>query len=200
MADAVKYLGLRHAVITSVTRDDLEDGGASIFAEIIKLIHDTVPGCSVEVLIPDFQGDPRALQTVVEQKPEILNHNIETIERCYPHVRPQAVYARSIELLRKAKELDSQIRTKSGIMVGVGESWEELLQAMEDLRSVGCDILTIGQYLAPSAAHHPIARYYTPDEFADLKRIGLEMGFGFVESGPLVRSSYHAAAQTDPKL
>ncbi len=200
VADAVKYLGLKHAVITSVTRDDLEDGGASIFAETIRLIHDTVPGCAVEVLIPDFQGDSDALQTVVGQKPEILNHNIETVERCYPEVRPQAVYTRSTELLRKAKELDSNIRTKSGIMVGVGETWEELLQAMGDLRSVECDILTIGQYLAPSAGHHPIARYYTPEEFAELKRIGLEMGFGFVESGPLVRSSYHAAAQTDPKL
>jgi len=131
----------------------------------------------------------------MDAAPEILNHNIETVERCYPAVRPQAVYSRSIELLRQAKDMNPKSRTKTGIMVGVGETWEEILAAMSDLRSVGCDILTIGQYLAPSSDHHPIARYYTPEEFADLKCIGLDLGFGYVESGPLVRSSYHAIDQ-----
>jgi len=195
VSEAVAQLGLKHAVITSVTRDDLTDGGASVFAETIRLIHENKHGCSVEVLIPDLQGDRDALSEVVQAKPEILNHNVETVERCYPDVRPQAIYSRSIELLRQVKVIDSGMRTKSGLMVGVGETWDELLQAMRDLRSVGCDILTIGQYLAPSIDHLPISRYYTPGEFADLKRIGLEMGFGYVESAPLVRSSYHAANQ-----
>ena len=200
VAEAVKLLGLRHAVITSVTRDDLPDGGAHIFARIIQLIHEILPGCAVEVLIPDFQGCADSLRSVIEASPDILNHNIETVPRCYPILRPQAIYTRSIELLRQAKIITPAIRTKSGMMVGVGESWSELKQAMADLRSVGCDILTIGQYLAPSANHHPIARYYTPKEFVQLKEIGLEMGFSHVESGPLVRSSYHAAEQTCPKL
>jgi len=195
IAEAVKYLGLKHAVITSVTRDDLSDGGASIFAETIREIRRSSDGCSVEVLIPDFQGDRDALYSVVQEKPAILNHNIETVERCYPEVRPQAIYSRSIDLLRHAKAIRSDTRTKSGLMVGIGETWDELTQAMRDLRSVDCDILTIGQYLAPSKDHHPISRYYTPEEFADLKRIALEMGFGYVESAPLVRSSYHAADQ-----
>lgn len=196
VAEAVAHLGLKHAVITSVTRDDLPDGGASIFAETIRLIHRNAPGCSVEVLIPDLQGDRNALSCVVEAKPDILNHNVETVDRCYPDVRPQAIYSRSIELLRQAKAMDSGLRTKSGLMVGVGETWDELLQTMRDLRSVECEILTIGQYLAPSNDHLPISRYYTPQEFDDLKRIGLGMGFGYVESAPLVRSSYHAADQT----
>lgn len=199
VAEAVRLLDLKHAVITSVTRDDLPDGGAHIFAETIRLIHEMLPGCAVEVLIPDFQGRCESLCSVIEANPEILNHNIETIPRCYPALRPQAVYSRSIELLRQAKEIESGVRTKSGIMVGVGEDWSELVQAMADLRSVGCDILTIGQYLAPSNHHHPIERYYTPDEFEQLKKAGLEMGFSHVESGPLVRSSYHAAEQTTPK-
>lgn len=195
VAEAVAHLGLKHAVITSVTRDDLPDGGAGIFAETIRLTHANVPGCSVEVLIPDLQGNWQALSSIVQAKPEILNHNIETVERCYADVRPQAIYSRSIELLHQAKAMDSDIRTKSGLMVGIGETWDELLQTMRDLRSVGCDILTIGQYLAPSKDHHQISRYYTPEEFEELKRIGLDMGFGYVESAPLVRSSYHASEQ-----
>lgn len=195
VAEAVAHLGLKHAVITSVTRDDLLDGGAGIFAETIRLIYAESPGCSVEVLIPDLQGNWDALSSIVKAKPSILNHNVETVERCYPDVRPQAIYSRSLELLRQAKTIDGHMRTKSGLMVGVGETRDELLQTMSDLRSVGCDILTIGQYLAPSKDHHPISRYYTPDEFDDLKRIGLEMGFHHVESAPLVRSSYHAAEQ-----
>lgn len=199
VAEAVKHLGLKHAVITSVTRDDIADGGASIFAETITLIHDNLPGCTVEVLIPDFQGDSDALYSVVKAKPEILNHNIETVERCYPLIRPQAIYSRSIDLLRQAKAMGFGGRTKSGLMVGVGEKWDELIQAMRDLRSAYCDILTIGQYLAPSKEHHPISRYYTPEEFAELKRMALDLGFGYVESAPLVRSSYHAAEQiTEP--
>jgi len=196
VAEAVKHLSLRHAVITSVTRDDQPDGGAHIFAESIRLIHEELPGCTVEVLIPDFQGDEAALAMVVEAGPEILNHNVETVERCYPTVRPQAIYSRSMELLRRAKELAAFIpsmRTKSGLMLGAGEEWDEILQTMRDLREVDCDILTLGQYLAPSSSHLPISRYYTPEEFARLREMGLEMGFGYVESGPLVRSSYHAA-------
>ena len=200
VADAVAHLRLKHAVVTSVTRDDLPDGGASVFAEVIRRIRAIVPGCAVEVLIPDFQGDWDALRCVIEAQPDVLNHNIETVERCYPEVRPQAVYSRSIELLRRAKAMQPSLRTKSGLMVGVGETWEEVVQTMRDLRSVDCDVLTIGQYLAPSKQHHLISRYYTPDEFADLKRIGLELGFARVESGPLVRSSYHAAASPrDPE-
>jgi lipoic acid synthetase len=210
VSEAVAHLKLRHAVITSVTRDDLPDGGAGIFAETIRKIHDRVPGCSVEVLIPDFQGDEAALMTVLNARPEILNHNIETVERLYPLVRPQAIYSRSIELLRRAKHWEGEapaepvsarpeprrsVRTKSGIMVGLGETRDEIIDAMRDLRSVGCDILTIGQYLAPSSAHAPIERYYTPEEFEYLKNVGLDMEFGYVESGPLVRSSYHAARQ-----
>ncbi len=195
VAEAVAHLGLKHAVITSVTRDDLPDGGASIFSETIRLIHQSEHRTTVEVLIPDLQGNWDALSSIVQAQPEILNHNIETVGRCYPEVRPQAVYSRSLELLRQVKSMQPDMRTKSGLMVGVGETWDELVQTMRDLRSVGCDILTIGQYLAPSKDHHPIARYYTPEEFGELKRIGLEMGFSYVESAPLVRSSYHAAEQ-----
>lgn len=193
VADAVAQLGLRHAVITSVTRDDLPDGGAAQFAEAIRLIHGSVAGCSVEVLVPDFQGSQEALAAVLDAEPEILNHNIETVQRLYPAVRPQADYARSIGLLRDAKRIRPEVRTKSGLMVGLGEQKEEIIAAMGDLRSAGCDILTIGQYLAPSANHAPIERYYTPQEFAELRDVGLGMGFGYVESGPMVRSSYHAA-------
>lgn len=196
VADAVAHLNLRHAVITSVTRDDLPDGGAVIFAETIRQIHDRLPGCSVEVLIPDFQGDESALKAVLDARPEILNHNVETVERLYPQVRPQAIYARSISLLRHAKAISRGVRTKSGLMVGLGEERDEIVQVLRDLRAADCDILTIGQYLAPSARHAPIARYYTPDEFAELKNVGLDMGFGYVESGPLVRSSYRAADQS----
>ena len=198
VAKAVAHLKLRYAVITSVTRDDLPDGGAHIFAETIRLIHKTINGCAVEVLIPDFKGYEEPLRTVVMAKPEVLNHNVETVESRYDGVRPQAVYWRSVELLGNAKKIDPGIRTKSGVMVGVGETWEELIQTMRDLRSVNCDVLTIGQYLAPSKDHVPISKYYTPEEFDELKRIGLDLGFSFVESGPLVRSSYHAAKQINP--
>ena len=195
VAEAVKHLGLKHAVITSVTRDDLSDGGAGVFAETIREIRRASDACTIEVLIPDLQGDRDALSIVVQAQPEILNHNIETVERCYPDVRPQAIYSRSITLLGTAKQIDPGVRTKSGVMVGVGETWDELVATMRDLRSVNCDILTIGQYLAPSSDHHPISRYYTPREFAELKEIALELGFAYVESAPLVRSSYHAAEQ-----
>lgn len=195
VAEAVGCLKLRHAVITSVTRDDLPDGGACAFAETVRGIRAILPGCSVEVLIPDFNGDEKSLRIVLDARPNILNHNIETVERCYPEVRPQAIYARSIELLRRAKRMDPEIRTKSGLMVGVGETWQEIMRAMRELREADCDILTVGQYLAPSPRHVPISRYYTPAEFAKIKRAGTEMGFGYVECGPLVRSSYHAADQ-----
>lgn len=195
VAAAVAYLKLRHAVITSVTRDDLPDGGARIFAQTIKLTHKSVDDCSVEVLIPDFKGYDQPLITILNARPDILNHNVETVERCYESIRPQAVYYRSIGLLKRAKQIDSTVRTKSGIMVGAGETWDEILKTMSDLHAVDCDILTIGQYLAPSKDHAEISKYYTPDEFSELKRIGLDMGFGYVESGPLVRSSYHAVDQ-----
>lgn len=190
VAEAVAYLQLRHAVITSVTRDDLPDGGASIFAETIRLIHENVPGCSVEVLIPDFGGNWDALDVVMNACPEVLNHNVETVARLYPAIRPQAVYERSLELLRRAA---GRARTKSGLMVGVGETWDEIIQTMHDLRSVGCEILTIGQYLAPSKDHAPIDRFYTPEEFDELRKLGMSMGFVQVVSGPLVRSSYRAS-------
>ncbi len=197
VAEAVAYLELKHAVVTSVTRDDLPDGGARFFAETIRLIREFVPSCSVEVLIPDLRGDYNALRTVIEARPDIINHNIETVERLYPIVRPQAVYSRSLALLRSCKsDVDGwQPKTKSGLMVGIGETWNEILDTMKDLRKVGCDIVTIGQYLAPSKNHVPIARYYSPEEFEQLRNICFAMGFGYVESGPLVRSSYHAADQ-----
>jgi lipoic acid synthetase len=195
VAKAVETLGLRHAVITSVTRDDVPDGGASIFAGALKAIRKRTPNCSVEVLIPDFAGSDESLRVVIEAKPDILNHNIETVARMYQHIRPQAIYNRSVLLLRRAKEMNSTIQTKTGIMVGVGETMEEVIEAMKDLRAVDCDILTIGQYLRPSIDHAPIDRYYTPEEFEELKKTGIELGFRHVESGPLVRSSYHAAEQ-----
>jgi len=195
VAAAAAALELRHAVITSVTRDDLEDGGARIFAETIRAIREKLPGCSVEVLIPDFQGSIDALQIVMDARPDVLNHNVETVPRLYPRIRPQAAYDRSLEVLRRAKELGRAGLTKSGIMVGVGETVDEVVETMRDLRAVGCDILTIGQYLRPSLAHVPIDRYYTPREFEALRSEGLRMGFLHVESGPLVRSSYHAAGQ-----
>ncbi|MDH7601662.1 MAG: lipoyl synthase [Armatimonadota bacterium] len=190
VAQAVAYLKLKHAVITSVTRDDLPDGGASLFAETIRLIRSSVTGCTVEVLVPDFQGEWTALDTVLSAGPEVLNHNVETVPRLYADIRPQARYERSLELLKRAK---GRARTKSGLMVGVGETWEEVLQTMRDLRGVGCDVITIGQYLAPSRRHAAVVRFYTPEEFEELRQVGLEMGFARVESGPLVRSSYHAA-------
>ena len=195
VAEAIARMGLRHAVITSVNRDELPDGGAWVFAETIRQIRARLPDCTVEVLIPDFKGDPEALKTVMEARPEILNHNTETVPRLYRRVRPQARYQRSLEVIRRAKEFDPGAITKSGVMVGLGETWDELLRVMDDLRRVDCDILTIGQYLQPSRYHLPIERYYTPEEFARLKEEGLARGFKWVESGPLVRSSYHADGQ-----
>ncbi len=197
VADAVARMELRHAVLTSVNRDELPDGGAHIFARSIELIHQRVPGCSVEVLIPDFKGDRDALKLVMDARPEILNHNVETVPRLYRTVRPQAIYERSLRLLQMAKELDAQAVTKSGIMVGLGETWDEVIQVMRDLRAHQVDILTIGQYLSPTRNHLPVMHYWHPDEFARLHDDGMDMGFQWVESGPLVRSSYHADGQAD---
>ncbi|RJG20677.1 lipoyl synthase [Paenibacillus thiaminolyticus] len=195
VAEAAERMGLRHCVVTSVARDDLKDGGASIFAETIRAIRRRMPLCSVEVLIPDFMGNWDALRVVMDAKPDILNHNIETVERMSDRVRAKAKYSRSLELLRQAKEMQPGIPTKSSIMLGVGEEWDEILQAMDDLRAVDCDILTLGQYLQPSPKHLDVAKYYHPDQFAELKQEGMKRGFSHVESGPLVRSSYHAHEQ-----
>ncbi|OZB96875.1 lipoyl synthase [Paenibacillus sp. XY044] len=195
VAEAAENMGLRHCVITSVARDDLSDGGASIFAESIKAVRKRLPLCSVEVLIPDFMGNWDALKIVMDAKPDILNHNIETVERMSNRVRAKAKYDRSLELLRRAKEMQPNIPTKSSIMLGVGEEWDEILQAMDDLRAVNCNIMTIGQYLQPSPQHLNVVKYYHPDEFAALKEEGMKRGFSHVESGPLVRSSYHAHEQ-----
>jgi lipoic acid synthetase len=192
VAEAVDVMRLQHAVLTSVTRDDLPDGGASIFAQTIIEIRTRSPECTVEVLIPDFGGNWRALQSVMDQRPQILNHNLETVQRLYPAVRPQADYRRSLALLDRAKRLEPAGLTKSGLMVGLGETREELQQAMADLRAVGCDILTLGQYLQPSRHHLPIERYYSPEEFEELGDAAWALGFTGVESAPLVRSSYHA--------
>ena len=197
VADAAKKMGLKHAVVTSVNRDELEDGGAFIFAATIREIRAQIPGCAVEVLTPDFKGDRDAIKTVIDAQPATFNHNIETVPRLYPAVRPQAKYDRSLEVLRVAKELNPEGLTKSGFMVGLGEVEEELLETMHDLREHHVDILTIGQYLRPSENHLPMSRYYTPKEFADLRKRGFELGFKHVESGPLVRSSYHAHEQTE---
>ena len=195
VAETVEMMGLRHAVLTSVNRDDLPDGGATIFAMTIEEIRRRLPHCTVEVLIPDFQGDRDALKIVMEARPDILGHNVETVPRLYRRVRPQAKYERSLNVLRWAREMVPDAITKSGMMVGLGERWEEILQVMDDLRAVDCDILTIGQYLQPSRYHLPIERYYTPEEFVRLREEGLARGFKWVESGPLVRSSYHAEEQ-----
>ncbi|HLW47067.1 MAG TPA: lipoyl synthase [bacterium] len=195
LASAVEAMGLRHVVVTSVDRDDLRDGGAGMFARTIRLVRARTPRCSIEVLIPDFKGDPAALDTVLDAEPDILNHNIETVPRLFPAVRSGGRYRRSLDLLARAKARGTRWLTKSGMMVGLGEAADEVLQTMRDLRAVGCDILTIGQYLSPGKDYVPIARYYHPDEFAALKADGLAMGFRHVESGPLVRSSYHADEQ-----
>ena len=195
LAETVKKMGLRYCVITSVNRDDLADGGAFIFASCIKRIRAETPDCKVEVLIPDFAGSMEALARVVEARPHVLNHNIESTKRVFPRVRPKGDYRRSLELLANAKELDRDTVTKSGIIVGMGETVAEVVETMEDLRKVDCDLLTIGQYLRPSARHIAIDRFYHPSEFADLAHIGEEMGFKHVASGPLVRSSYHADQQ-----
>ncbi len=195
LARTVKRLGLKYCVITSVNRDDLADGGAFIFAMCIRKIREEIPGCKVEVLIPDFDGSLPGLKTVVKARPDVLNHNIETTRRVFPRVRPRGDYQRSLDLLAGAKELDPTLATKSGIIVGMGEEWEEVVDTMKDLRGVDCDLLTIGQYLRPSQNHLPIARYYTPAEFEELRVIGDSLGFKHVASGPLVRSSYHADQQ-----
>lgn len=197
VAGAVQKLGLRYVVVTSVTRDDLADGGAGVFAATIRRVREASPHTGIEVLIPDFGGKRESLAAVMAARPDILNHNVETVPRLYRRVRPQANYERSLELLRRAKEIDSTVLTKSGIMVGVGETWDEMVSLMGDLHTVGCDILTIGQYLAPSAEHLPIDRYYTPEEFAQLKVEGERIGLRHVESAPLVRSSYHAGRQAE---
>jgi lipoic acid synthetase len=195
VAEAVASLDLRHAVITSVNRDELPDGGAEIFARTIRAIRDRCPETSIEVLIPDFKGVWPALALVMEAQPDILNHNMESIARLYYCVRPQAKYDRSLELLRRAKEMAPGVLTKSGMMLGVGEEDAEIVASMADLRAVECDILTLGQYLRPSTQHIPVRRYVPPESFAAFKRLGMEMGFRHVEAGPLVRSSYHADEQ-----
>ncbi len=193
VGEAVALMKLRHAVITSVNRDELFDGGAQIFAETIHAIRGRVPECRIEVLIPDFQGSEAALDIVLNAQPDILNHNTETVPRLYKTVRPQAQYNRSLELLFRAREKGFQ--TKSGLMLGLGETMDEVIDTMSDLREVNCGVLTLGQYLQPTKSHLRVERYVHPDEFAALKRKGLEMGFQYIESGPLVRSSYHAADQ-----
>lgn len=197
LAEAVAALGLEYIVITSVDRDDLPNGGAEIFAGCVTEIRDRLPDARVELLIPDFKGSENALRIVVESAPDVLNHNLETVERLYRLARPGGKYPRALELLRRAKQIAPDRVTKSGLMVGLGEEWDELLRAMSDLCEQNVDIITIGQYLRPSANHLPVARYYTPEEFGDLQRAGLAMGFGHVEAGPLVRSSYHAWEQAD---
>ena len=195
VAQAVKSMNLRHAVITSVNRDDRKDGGAPIFAMVIRRIREIHPGCSIEVLIPDFKGSLEALRIVMDARPEILNHNVETVPRLFKQVQPQDRYEWAQATLTNARKLDPDVLTKSGIMVGLGETMEEIKDTMRDLRSWGVEILTIGQYLQPSRKHLPIDRYYTMEEFAELKDFGMEIGFRWVESAPLVRSSYHAAEQ-----
>ena len=195
VAQAVRHMGLAHAVVTSVNRDDQPDGGAAIFAATIRWIRRLSPGASVEVLIPDFRGNWDALATVMEQRPETLNHNTETVPRLYRRVRPTARYERSLELLRRAKEMNRQGITKTSVMVGLGETKHELLLVMADLVEVGCDVLTVGQYLRPSARRLPVARYCRPEEFEELAEAGRRLGFRHVEAGPLVRSSYHAERQ-----
>jgi lipoic acid synthetase len=192
LADAVQQMALEHVVITSVDRDDLRNGGAEAFARCIVEIRRRLPDTSVEVLIPDFKGSDQALEIVVDAKPDILNHNLETVERLYPIARPGGRHDRALRLLRRAREMNPRQVTKSGIMCGLGEQWEELLGAMRALRAADVDILTLGQYLRPSGSHLPVARFYAPDEFSALRDEGITLGFRHVESGPLVRSSYHA--------
>lgn len=192
VAEAALSLGLRYVVVTSVTRDDLPDGGAAAFAATIRALREKIPEARVEVLIPDLQGDPDALRTIVAARPDVLNHNLETVPRLYPSVRPGAVYARSLDLLRTAKGFDSSLPLKSGLMLGLGETAAEIGGTLRDLLDAGCGMLTLGQYLQPTAAHLPVARFVPPEEFGEWKRAALDMGFSQVASGPLVRSSYHA--------
>ena len=195
LAATVQQMGLRYCVITSVTREDLPDGGASVFAECIRQIRRLLPDCKVEVLIPDFKGDDDALATVLDAAPDVLNHNIETVRRVFRTVRPKGGYDRSLRLLRRAGELAGRIPTKSGMMVGLGETDEEITETMGELLENGCRLLTVGQYLRPSPVHFPLQRYYRPEEFDAIRDLGLRMGFRHVASGPLVRSSYHADEQ-----
>jgi lipoic acid synthetase len=192
VAEAVKAMGLQYVVITSVTRDDLPDGGAALFAETIRTVRKKRSEAKVEVLIPDFQGNVEALRTVVEARPDVLNHNVETVPRLYPSVRPGAVYERSIDLLSQVRVLDLSMPTKSGLMLGLGESADEVRETLQDLVDAGCRILTLGQYLQPSKEHLPVARFVPPEEFDAWKETALQMGFAEVASGPFVRSSYHA--------
>jgi lipoic acid synthetase len=197
LAEAVEAMRLRHVVVTSVDRDDLPDGGAGQYAAVVREIRLRMAETGVELLIPDFKGDEAALRTVVEARPDILNHNLETVPRLYRIARPGGRYDRALELLARAKRMDPRQVTKSGIMVGLGETWDEAVTALRDLRAVNVDLVTIGQYLRPSPTHLPVARYWTPDEFAELRRTGMGLGFRHVESGPLVRSSYHAWEQAE---
>ncbi len=192
VAKAAKEMGLKHIVVTSVTRDDIPDGGASVYAMTISAIRRYSPESTIEVLIPDFKGSDEALNTVIGESPDVINHNIETVPRLYRTVRPGAVYERSLRLLRTVRENTHTITTKAGLMAGIGEQFQEIVEVMKDIRDAGCDILTIGQYLSPTRNHLPVQRYYHPDEFKELKTIGMEIGFKYIESGPLVRSSYHA--------
>ena len=195
IAESVRAMGLQHVVITSVNRDDRPDGGAPLFAMVIRRIRQLQPGCSVEVLIPDFKGSELALKIVMDAQPEILNHNVETVPRLFKKVQPQDRYDWALATLENARHMDPLVLTKSGIMLGLGETVDEVQSTMADLVSIGVDIMTLGQYLQPSKRHLPIERYYTPDEFAELREFGLQLGFKSVESGPLVRSSYRAAEQ-----
>ena len=192
VAIAAKEMGLKHIVVTSVTRDDIPDGGAAIYAMTISAIRKYNPESTIEVLIPDFKGSDEALNTVIGKSPEVINHNIETVPRLYKTVRPGAVYERSLRLLKAVSESSLTITAKAGLMAGLGEQFQEIVEVMKDIRDSGCDILTIGQYLSPTRNHLPVHRYYHPDEFKELKSIGMELGFQYIESGPLVRSSYHA--------
>lgn len=202
IAEAVARLGLQHVVVTSVDRDDLPDGGAAHFAATARAIKDLQPAARVEVLVPDFKGDPQSVETVVRAPIEVYNHNLETVPRLYRTTRPGGHYDRSLAVLRDARQiaasLDRELLTKAGVMLGLGEELDEVLRVMRDLRSVECDILTLGQYLRPTRDHLPVARYVPPEEFADLRRVGIGMGFRHVESGPLVRSSYHAWEHVTP--
>ncbi len=192
IARAVKMLNLRYVVITSVNRDDLPDGGASHFAKVIKAVRKENPGCSIEVLIPDFLGDRKSLETVAQAEPEVINHNIETVPSLFPVVRHRGDYRRSLQIIKWIKDINPQIISKSGIMIGLGESKEEIIEVMKDLIDANCDVLTIGQYLRPSKNHYPVKKYYTEEEFKELEEIGYSLGFKQVFSGTLVRSSYHA--------
>jgi lipoic acid synthetase len=196
VARAVELMKLQHCVITSVNRDELKDGGAEIWARTIRAIKTRCPGTTIEVLLPDFKGNWDALYRVLEEKPDVVSHNMETVRRLYRQVRPQAKYERSLEFIRRTKQ--AGFRTKSGAMLGIGETHEEILELMQDLLENGCDVLTLGQYLQPTPAHLPVQRFVTPEEFAMYRQIGLQMGFDYVESGPLVRSSYHSERHVKP--